>query len=593
MKIKVSDYIVNFFNKNNIDSVFSVTGGFSMHLSDSFFNNKNYKIYYQYHEQACTYSAIGYYYATKKIPIICTTAGCAVVNTLSPCLDAYQDSVPILIIGGQVKSTETINTLNNNDMKLRHYAGADCDIVSMAKECTKFSYEINNLNNLEEILIEAMNNLINGRKGPVLLSIPLDLQAMIIEVNDEYKIVEEKLNFAENNVEDLNKIYSYLNLSSRPIIIAGNGIKLGNCKDKFIEFINKYKIPVLTTMMSTDIIENDNELFIGRLGVIGQRAGNFALQNSDLVISLGCRMAQGVVGYRSDWFAREAKIIYVDIDKNELKKNNVSYNEKINMDLNYFFSNYNYNINDYSIWNNKCLYWKKKWMNELPLNINDSNGVNPYVVLDKFFDIAPENKIITCSSGSIVTVLWHKVNIKKNDKFIISSQGDMGFELPSAIGASFADKNNMVITISGEGAFQLHIQELQTIVHHKLPIKILLFNNGGYGANVITQSTFFNSKYGCDPESDLSFPCTEKIAQAYGIKYLKINKNEEIENICTEFLNYKEAIILEVFCCIQPRTPKLSAFKNEDGTFTNRPFEDMEPFMDREKFKKEMIVNIV
>ena len=593
MKIKVSDFIAKFLCEHNLCTVFTLTGGFSMHLSDSFYKNKNFKNFYQLHEQACAYSAIGYARSTNTIPIICTTAGIAAINTLSPCLSAYQDSVSLLILAGQVKSTETIRKLNKPEtLQLRHYAGADSDIVSMAQSCTKYCEEIDSIDKVVPCLKNAMKALLFGRPGPVLLSICIDIQGMLIDVDQimyDIDIPEQNLTF---NLQDLEMINQLLQQSKKPIIIAGNGINLGKCKEKFSKFLDKYKIPIVTTMMSTDIIEDNNNLYIGRIGLVGQRAGNFALQNSDLVISLGCRMAQGVVGYRKEWFAREAKIIYIDLDKNELEKNNLNYELKIHMDLNFFFDNFCNDFIENTNWKEKCLHWKHKWNQEMPPNL-DYTIINPYPVLKTFFEMAPSNKIVTCSSGSIVVVAWHTAIIKNNDQFILSSQGDMGFELPSAIGAQFANPNKMVFTIQGEGSFQLHIQELQTIVHHKLPIKILLFNNGGYGANVITQQTFFKSKYGCDPESDLSFPDHEKIAFAYGIKYISLKDYNNMHTKLNEFLQTKEPVILEVFCCVQARVPKLSAFKNDDGTFTNRPFEDMEPFMSREEFANEMTISIV
>jgi len=590
MKIKVSNYIINFLEKNNINTVFSITGGFAMHLNDSFGKNKNFNIYYQHHEQACGYSAVGYSKTNNKICVVCTTAGVAATNAISTCLVAHQDSVPIFFISGQVKSTESIRKINNDKMILRHYAGADSDIISMVQPITKYSYEILNINEINEVLILAMKNLINGRPGPVWLSIPVDIQGMLIDDIDIPIISKEIINDL-TNIDILDNVKKLLIESERPIIIAGNGIKLGGCNDKFLKFLNDYRIPVVVSFHGTDLIETSNELFIGKIGLIGDRSGNFAIQNSDLVISLGCRMAQGIIGYRSEWFAREAKIIYIDNDQNELEKNNLKYELKINMDLNIFFDNFNFNLKSYENWINKCNYWKNKWLYETPPK-NDSI-INPYSALKILFDRAPENKVIISTSGSIITNVWHMINIKKGDKFIISGQGDMGFELPASIGSIIAEKEKIVIPIMGEGSFQLNIQELQTIIQYKLPIKILIFNNASYGAIEITQSNFFNAKFGVDLSSGISFPDTQKIANAYSIKYISAVKEEELENSINEFLNYKDTIILEIFCCIQGRYPRMSAIKNDDGTFTNRPFEDMDPFMDREEFKKEMIVKIV
>lgn len=590
MKIKVSDYIINFFSKNGIDTLFTITGGFAMHLNDSFGKSNLYDIYYQHHEQACGYSAVGYSKTNSKPCIVCTTAGCAATNAITPCLVAYQDSLPIIFISGQVKSDEAIGVLNNKKMKLRHYAGADSDIISMVKEITKYSKEIYNINEIKSILEEVMYHLLNGRPGPIWLSIPVDIQGMFIDF-DEYKIINNVDIKIDHNINDFEKINKLIKESQRPVIIAGNGIKLGNCKEKFKYFINKYKIPVVVTMLSTDVIETDDELYSGKIGLIGDRHGNFTIQNSDLIISFGCRFAQGVIGYRSEWFARDAKIIYIDNDKNELEKVNLNYELKMNIDLNLFFDNFIYDYIDKKEWINKTNYWKNKWINETPQM--EDNIVNPYHVLKYFYEVSPKNKITLASSGSIVTIVWHMVKIKEDDSFIISSQGDMGFEIPAAIGASIAEKDKLIVPILGEGSLQLNIQELQTIKQYNLPIKILLFNNGSYGAIQITQSNFFKNKFGVDNESGLSFPDTEKICYAYDIKYICIKTNDSIEEKINEFLNYDGIILCEIFCCIQSRYPRLSAIKNDDGTFTNRPFEDMFPFMDRDELQNEMIISIV
>ena len=594
MKIKVSDYIVDFFNKNGIDALFTITGGFAMHLNDSFGKHGKYNIYYQHHEQACGYSAIGYSKTNSKPSIVCTTAGCAATNAITPCLIAHQDSLPILFISGQVKAGECIRTINTDSMKLRHYAGADSDIISMVTPITKYAKEITKIEEIKDVLIEAFKNLIDGRPGPVWLSIPVDIQGFLIEIDEDnnFPIINKHFDNTIIPSEKIDNLHELLKTAKRPLIIAGNGIKLGNCIEMFDGFIKKYRIPVVVTILATDVIETDSDLYAGKIGLIGDRHGNFTMQNCDLLISFGCRMAQGIIGYRSDWFAREAKIVYIDNDSNELEKNNLNYELKINCDLNLFFQSYNYPIYNYDVWVNKCLHWKNKWIYETP-DLSNEKGINPYFALKEFYSTVPNNIITLCASGSIVTNVWHMVKVKNGDKFIHSSQGDMGFELPAAIGAQIAEPSKMVIPILGEGSFQLNIQELQTIVQYKLPIKILLFNNGAYGAIQITQTNFFNNKFGVDYSSGLSFPCTEKIAGAYGLKYIAARKNEDFKNCLTEFISCKEAIILEIFCCIQTRYPRLNAIKNDDGTFTNRPFEDMDPFLSREEFISEMLVKMV
>jgi acetolactate synthase-1/2/3 large subunit len=590
--MKVSDYITKFFEINDISKIFTITGGFAMFLNDSFGKNKYFDIYYQHHEQACAYSAVGYSKTTNIPSIVCTTAGCAATNAITPCLVAYQDSVPVIFISGQVKTHETTTYLKNNNKRLRHYSGADSEIINMVKPITKYAVEIYDHTKVPEILEKALFEAINGRPGPVWLSIPLDIQSM--NLSDDIKInkIIKQTQLIKNN--ELQKLNELLNNATRPVIILGNGIQLANCREKLNNFIEKYKIPCVVTILGTDLINHSSNYYIGKIGLIGDRAGNFCMQNSDLLISLGCRMSQGIIGYNKDWFAREAKKVIIDIDEEELNKDNIDYELKINIDLNIFFNEFNGKINDYNNWIEKCNHWKIKWQNEMPQNyLDDTNGVNPYYVLNTLYNSNYNNKISIGSGGSIVTNLWHMIDIKNNDRFIHSSQGDMGFELPASIGCQIAESNKKIICVVGDGSFQLNIQELQTIIQYKLPIKILLFNNSSYGAIAITQKGFFGTKFGVDTESGISFPNAEKICNAYGIKHVKIQKNIDIDDKINEFMNHNESILCEVVCCIQPRCPKLNAKKNDDGTFTNKPLEDLEPFLDRKEFEREMIVKIL
>lgn len=599
--IKVSDYITEFLIRNNIHDIFTITGGFSMHLNDSFGKRSELDIYYQHHEQACGYSAVGYSKVNARPCVVCTTAGCAATNTISPCLVAHQDSVPVLFLSGQVKVAESIRNLNHEHMKLRHYSGADSDIISMVEPITKFAYEITSVSEVKSVLIQAFTHLLNGRPGPVWLSIPVDIQGMMMDIS-EFPIITISPSLDDTDIQLLSTMTDMLKIAKRPVIIAGNGIKLGHAVDKFHDFLQKYPIPVVVSFHGTDIIESDHPLFCGKIGIIGDRTGNFVVQNADLVISMGCRMAQGIIGYRPDWFAREAKIIYIDNDINELNKENLTYDLRLCMDLKSFYDQINTlsgsDGNDliYSrpVWIDKCQYWKKKWLLEMPPNLfDDSAGINPYHSLRMFFTMAPNNKIIISSSGSIITNVWHMNRVKSGDKFILSSQGDMGFELPAAIGAAIAEKNKIVIPILGEGSLQLNLQELQTIVQYQLPIKILVFNNGTHGATKMTQTNFFKNLFGVNAATGISFPDTEKICFAYGIKYRGIRRNGDLEGGLADFLSYPGAIICEIFSCIQSRYPRLNAICNEDGTFSNRPLEDMDPFMSREEFSQEMIVDKV
>ena len=580
MKIKVSDYITGVIEKHCIDTVFSITGGFSMHLNDSFGNGK-FNVYYQHHEQACGYAAVGYSKAINKPSVVCTTSGCAATNAISPCLVAFHDSVPVLFISGQVNAIDIERSNQNN---LRNYSHADSKIATSVASITKYSCEILDVTELKNSLKKAMYELTTGRPGPVWVSIPLNIQGMLIEDDMEIEVLKTPV----QEILDLNPMYDLLRAAKRPVLLIGNGIKLGRCEDKFRTFLEKYKIPIVCTWFSTDIINTDNELFGGKVGIYGDRTGNFIIQNADLVISLGCRFSQPIIGYNTKWFAREAKIVYIDIDVNELQKTNLDYTLKLQLDLNLFFDTFNFYPVCYNEWITKCNHWKKKWQYELPPLQKDV--INPYRVLNRFFTVCPSNSTFIMSSGTATSCVWHMIRIKEKDSFISSSQGDMGFELPASIGCHIANKDKTIVAFMGEGSFQLNLQELQTIVHYKMPIKIFICNNSAYGAIDITQRTYFKKKNGVGLDSGLSFPSTEKIANAYGVEYIGVKSEDQLDTAFTAFLKCTSAVILEVFTCIQTRYPKMSAVKNEDGTFTNRPFEDMEPFLDRDEFAKEMIV---
>jgi acetolactate synthase-1/2/3 large subunit len=580
MKIRVSDYLVKVLESHGINTVFGLTGGFAMHLNDSF-GKSNFKAYYNHHEQACGYAALGYT-KTKNVPsVVCTTSGVAATNAISPCLDAYQDSVSILFLSGQVKSFDTIRAINaKTEHKLRNYAFSDSDLISMVSSITKYSHELTCVNEVKTVIHTAMTALTTGRGGPVWLSIPLDIQGALIEDDIPVPTPVHPL-----SPIDLSEVYTLIRSASRPIILAGNGVKLANCRHSFKTFVDTYKIPVVTSYLGNDLIETASPYFTGRVGIYADRCGNFAVQNSDLLIVLGCRLSQAVVGYNPKTFARAAKIIYVDIDPSEHEKG--AYQCKVLTDLSTFFSSFSMDIRDFSIWAAKCQHWKSKWLFELP---PDTEEINPYHAVKKLYERLPANKITTTGSGSIAIVVNQLVNIKTNDVFIWSGHGDMGTDLPMSIGSHLSDPSKTYVLFTSEGTLQFNIQELQTIVHHKLPIKIIVFNNASYGAIKITQKTFFSNKFGVDEASGLSFPDTEKIAAAYGIPYIGVREKENLDAGIDQFLQTTGPVIFEIFVCVQNRIPKLSARKNEDGSFTSLPFEDMEPFLSREEFHAEMIV---
>ena len=566
--MKVSDFITDFLIKKNIQKCFSVTGGFAMHLNDSF--GQKLDVIYTHGEQPAGYAAIGWSSYKHNPSICCVTSGCGATNAITPCLIAYQDSVPVLFISGQVQKNDNIRSYGG---KIRGYFGSDCDIVECVKGITKYAVELIEPMDTLKVLEECYHNLTTGRLGPVWISIPVDVQSMQVP-----EIMENWTYPLDNSISVVSKEFiDVWSNSKRPIILAGNGIHLSKTKEKFREFLERHKIPYVVSFFGSDLGDD----YIGKTGLIGNRAGNFAIQNADLVLCLGSRLCKSITGYKRELFAREAKIVSIDIDESEFiseKKLDI----QLHMDLNTFFDYELPTINICEKWIQKNKEWKKLWEEEIP----ERSGtlVCPYRHLNKFFKEKNGNSIVTMSSGSIYCVGWHMYRYKEGDRFITSGHGDMGYEVASSIGASLHSKRTYVIV--GDGSFQYNIQDLQILKQHNLPVTILLFNNDGYGAIKITQSTVFKREYGTSSKSDLTFCDIEKVSNAYDIPYYKVEKDED-----TEYLNHTNGpIIVEIICNIQARFPRTANKPLPNGTFKNMPHEEMEPFLDDEFINTNLFV---
>jgi len=569
--MKVSDYITNFLVERGIQKCFSVTGGFAMHLNDSF--GEKCDVMYTHGEQPAGYAAIGWSSYEHNPSICCVTSGCGATNAMTPCLIAYQDSVPVLFISGQVQRNDNIRTHNG---KIRGYFGSDCDIVECVKGITKYAVELTDPKDTHRVLQECYENLTTGRLGPVWLSVPVDVQSMCVP-----ELVPSRLPVADNTCstfpDDFLKVWTQ---SKRPIILAGNGIHLSKTKKKFREFINHHNTPYVVSYFGSDLGDD----YIGKVGILGDRAGNFAIQNADLVLCLGCRLSKSVTGYNRSLFAREATVIYMDIDTSEfLNEKNIDI--KLHMDLKAFFDLELPQCVIDPLWTERTLRWRREWVDELP----EKSGslVCPYRHLNTFFREKNDNSIVTASSGSIYCVTWHMYKYKQGDRFITSSHGDMGYEMPVAIGASIHNKR--VYSILGDGSFQFNIQELQTLKHHNLPVTVMVFNNNCYGAIKITQNTVFKREFGTSANSDITFCNIEKVAKAYDIPYYKVENDEDVG-----YIKHNDGpVIVEIICNEQGRSPRVSNKPMPDGTFKNMPHEEMEPFLNDEILEKNMFIQRV
>ena len=581
----LSDYVSKFVSSHGVSHVFGVTGGYAMFLNNSFGINDMLKNIFSHNEQGAGYTAVGYTKSSTKPCVVSTTAGVAATNTISSVLVAWQESLPILYISGQVNKGETIKA----NSSLRHYSGQDCNICEIVKSITKYSYEVHNSSDIKYHMERAMYELTNGRPGPCFLSIPIDVQNSQIDPSELCGFTPEKNTKGDHNI---NEVVRMIKESKRPLILTGNGVKMSGGVELLNKLINNTHIPVVASYNGIDTVSSTSPMYIGRCGINGDRSGNFAIQNCDLLITLGCRMALCLVGYNRETFSRESKKIMVDVDQSELSKDDIKIDMKVCDDVKNFLTQLTYHelpMCD-TMWQETTFRWKTKWFNDIPPDVEDKS---PYAFYREFMKVVPDSTCLVSSSGAIHTPLVHSFNdYGKNIKFIMNSAtGDMGSEVPSALGIHFTGLYDNIVSVVGDGSFMFNIQELQTISHHKTNIKIVIMNNGGYESIRVSQKNYFGNLFGTDASNGLSFPSFDKVAEVFNVGYTLFDGNFKK---LSEDLNTPGCKIIEVICTSQDRHPKLSSKRDEEtGQFVSRPLEDMFPFIDREEFKGEMIVNII
>ena len=589
MKQRVTDIVASFLVEQGIKDIFTLTGGGAMFLNDGIASNDDINAICNHHEQACAMGAVAYAKYKNGLAAAMFSTGCGSTNAITGLLDAWQDNTPVIFISGQIKRKETSR---NSQTSLRQFGVQEADIVSIVEPLTKYAVMVNEPEDILYHLEKAVHLALTGRPGPVWIDIPLDIQGFSIDTNElKHFIPKIETNQEIKGIERFVEMYEQ---AERPIILAGNGVRLSGSVDKLREFASKNNIPCAVSYLAVDYFEQDNPNYVGRLGIKGDRAGNFALQNSDLIISLGSRLSVCLTGFEYELFARESKLIVVDIDEDEHKKNTVNIDQLICSDVGDFLENIENKITPKTSkdWPNKCIHWKNKW--PVYQEGYDTDTVNMYEFTKALSELASEDSIVVSDAGSsyYVTSQSFTLNNKKQRYITSGAQADMGFTLPAAIGACIA-ANKPVIGITGDGSFQLNIQELQTIKHYNLPVKLIVWNNNGYSSIRATQNKFFDGRrIGTDSKSGVSFPEVGKIASAYELPYVKINNVAELREKIADVIAASGPVICEVMCPEnQEIIPAVSAVKNKDGSMTSKPMEDMYPFLDRGEFFSDMIVS--
>jgi len=579
--MNLSDYVLHFLEKKKVKKVFLITGGAICFLVDAFSRNKKINYISVAHEQAAAMMADSYSRLGPNFSCTMATSGPGATNLITGIACSYFDSIPALHITGQVNTYEQQKS-HKSTKKVRQVGFQETDIVSISKPVTKFSYQLKKPSEIRYILEKAYHLATSGRPGPVLIDIPMNFQKEVVNPQKlkSYKVKKDQ-NFL-NLKKEIKKIVNLLIKSEKPVIILGGGIKYGKAEKELIYFLNKFKIPIVTTWSGVDLLDHKNTNYIGNIGVYGSRAANFSVQNSDLILCLGTRLDTRVTGGNPKSFARDAIKILVDIDKEEIgKKRGLEVDLKIKTDVKNFLINYNkYNKIKISKkdWLTRCTDWKKKYPIIQKNFFNEKKYINPYVLMGELSKILTSKDIIIADDGGHLTWTLQSFKVKKGQKlFSAFGNSPMGYALPASIGASIVKKQR-IICIDGDGSIQINLQELHTIDKLKLPIKVFILNNNGYGIIKQFQGLYLNNRFEATGKG-VSNPNFKKISSAFNINYNLLKTHKDLNKL-KKIIFSKKAEIIEInIKSNQKIIPKLQFGK---------PIEDLSPLLPRKEFFKNM-----
>jgi acetolactate synthase-1/2/3 large subunit len=595
---RVADYIFDHLADTGVKHAFVLTGGGAMFLNDAL--GRCARIHYVccHHEQACAMAAEAYARVTGKPAVVNVTTGPGSINALNGVFGAYTDSVPMIVVSGQVKRETLVRTHGLTGI-LRQLGDQEVDIVAMVKNITKYAVMIEDPSTIRYHLERAVHLAVTGRPGPVWIDVPVDVQSTKIDPATlrEYDPAEDALDTEDELLaEQCAELAQRLAKAERPVFLLGSGVHLSGAYQDLEKVIRRLQIPVTTAWTAIDLIGSDDPLYCGRPGVVGERAGNFCVQNSDLVIVLGCRLAIRQVSYNWPSFARHAFKVQVDIDKAELTKPiMVKPDMGIHADVGTFLSLLlpyldKVDAGRYAGWLKWCKERLAKYPVVLPRHRNPDKPINPYHFTDELFQMLGPDDIVVCGDASASVITFQAAKIKLGQRvFTNAGSASMGYDLPGAVGCAMAQPDRRTICLAGEGSMMLNLQELQTIAHHKLPVKIIVLNNGGYLSIRSTQKNFFNNLVGEGPESGVSFPDLVEVGRAFGLPSSRV-QNPHFKEELAAFLRAPGPGLLDVILDRdQLFEPKLSSRQLPDGRMVTANLEDMAPFLDREELKTNLL----
>ena len=587
--MRVADFVIQYLKNKNVKNFFSVTGRGTLFLNDALAREKNVKSFFFHHEQSAAFAAITTPSTNNNLSCCMVSTGCASTNTITAVLSAWQDGLPVIFLSGQNFLHETTSYKKKN---IRTYGQQEADIIKIIKPITKYSKMITDPMQIKYELDKAFFFANNKIKGPVWLDIPLDIQNSRLE-DEKLKSFSKNYEIIKCSSKLINKVFSEIKFANRPAVLIGSGVKNAKCIEEFKKFVNKYQIPVVYTSSGSCILGSEYKLSIGSIGSQGcSREGAFTVQNCDLLIVLGSRLNSLTIGLDVKKFARNSKKIIIDIDKDEYEKNRFENSKLILSDLDFFLKKMNQKkiIIKWNKWILKCLNWKKIFKSKKDI-LNGSQNINLYELSEVFSKTLPSNSVFLCDSGFIDVILPTNIRFRKKQICIHPvSQGSMGFALPAIIGAYSTGKKN-IVSVIGDGSIMMNLQELQTIKYYKIPAKIFIINNKMYGIIRRRQKELFRGRtIGTDDTNGVGNPDFRKISKAFDIKYKLIKTKKNLTSEINNVLKEKKTVICEIIADENQEYIEIGYAKNKKGKIVRRPLEDQKPFLDRNTFLREMVI---
>ena len=599
---KVSDYVMRFIAGHGVKHVFLVTGGGAMHLNESLSRCPEIEPICNLHEQASAIAAENYSKATNHMGVALVTTGPGGTNAITGLAGAWVDSTPCLFVSGQVKRPDRMFNADGTPLGVRQIGVQELDITSIVRPLTKYAVTVMEPESIRYHMEKAWYLAQHGRPGPVWIDIPLDVQAYPVDPSALRGFDDLTSAPGADLAGDVGRVIEQLNQAERPLLLAGNGIRLARAEQQLHEMIDLLGIPVETTWLSIDMIADDHPLFVGRPGNLAPRGANFAVQNCDFLLCIGVRLDRSVTGYAPERFARMAHKVMVDIDPAELKKMGDAVHAPICADAGAFIREVlrqrrSLASRDRTFWVQRCQQWKRRYPVVLPEHQIPNGRVSVYNFSHVLAEeLSPGDYIVSGSSGSAIELFLLAFRVKANQRiFHTAALGAMGFGIPAAIGACLGGGQRNTVCVDGDGGFQFNIQELETIARLRLPIKFFVFNNEGYASIRASQTAFFGSpRIGCDVTTGQSLPDVRRVAAAYGIPTDLIADQSNLREEVRRVLNRPGPVVCDVHVILdEVRQPRLSSVQRADGSFESKPLEDLWPFLDREEFESNMLVPVL